>query len=487
MAPWRAHAAAAPATSTWRASQGGVSRSFRGLSWMRTDPTARGLVRRVPRLSAARLSTMAVAAFAALLAGPAVAAAAGALVVEKKASANQAAAAGRWSLVIALGSLVVVLPLLAWVIRWAGWTLTGQRRGAQQPRLFWGRSLVVGQDNRVSTSKTTALVWTYTVAAAIASFIIARWLGHPGGFNAFLRQGLDAKYALLFGGPLAAAILAKGIVSAQIDSGQTAKPPAENPSLGQLAQDDTGQADLGDLQYLLFNLVALLFFYGEFLRAPQSGMPTMPDVLVGLTSVAAAGYVGKKSLSGPPVISDVRPPSQVVGEPVTLVTSGIVQPGDDLSVLTVAFGGAAGRITEPMTTTTTQGVLLDAPVPKNAAGIVNISVSVPNGKSAQWPGFKVKPQVIADRSTLTAPLGGRARVVTSGVSGLGPRLAGLAVTIDSRAAGAELDAADPTNNTLVVTVPAAITIPAEAAQTVTSLVVTSPGGSSDSIPFTVTR
>ena len=119
-------------------------------------------------------------------------------------------------------------------------------------RRWWGRSLVVGQDNRVSTSKTTALVWTYTVAAALLSFIIARWLGHPDVYDASDKQGLNAQYAVLIGGPLGAAILAKGIVSAQVDSGATAKPAAANARSAQLVQNDNGEADLGDVQYLLF-------------------------------------------------------------------------------------------------------------------------------------------------------------------------------------------------------------------------------------------
>jgi hypothetical protein len=84
-------------------------------------------------------------------------------------------------------------------------------------------------DNWVSTSKTVPLVWTYTVAAALLSFLIARWMGHPGAYGKLANHGLNAEYALLIGGLLGAAILAKGIVSAQISSGATAKPPADNP------------------------------------------------------------------------------------------------------------------------------------------------------------------------------------------------------------------------------------------------------------------
>ena len=193
-----------------------------------------------------------IGAFAVAVAFPAAAGAGGALAGPVRVTSDAAAEAGRWALLIAVGFLVVGLPLIAWILRWAWWLLWGRRGGGQQPKLWWGRSLVVGQDNRVSTSKTTALVWTYTVAAALLSFIIARWLGHPDAYDVLSKQGLNAQYAVLIGGPLGAAILAKGIVSAQVDSGATAKPAAANASPAQLVQNDNGEADLGDVQYLLF-------------------------------------------------------------------------------------------------------------------------------------------------------------------------------------------------------------------------------------------
>ena len=97
-----------------------------------------------------------------------------------------------------------------------------------------------------------------------------------GAFHILSAQGLNAQYAALIGGPIGAAILAKGIVSAQVSSGQAAKTPADAATPAQLVQDDNGQADLGDVQYVLFNFVALAFFYGELLRVPQLGCRPYP-------------------------------------------------------------------------------------------------------------------------------------------------------------------------------------------------------------------
>jgi hypothetical protein len=100
----------------------------------------------------------------------------------------------------------------------------------------------------------------------------------------------------LIEGPLGAAILAKGIVTTQVASGQSKPESVDGAKAADLVNNDVGQADLGDLQYVLFNAVALTFFFGELLASPPLGLPSIPKVLVGLTSVSAVGYVAKKAL-----------------------------------------------------------------------------------------------------------------------------------------------------------------------------------------------
>jgi hypothetical protein len=389
-----------------------------------------------------------------------------------KTSAGAAAEAGRWALLIALAFLAIGIPVIAWAVSGLVRALRGRRKGSQEPALWWGRSLVVGEDNRVSTSKTTALLWTYSVAAALLSFLIARWLGHSGAFHVLSTQGLNAQYAALIGGPIGAAILAKGIVSAQVSSGQTAKTPAAAPTAAQLVQNDNGQADLGDVQYVLFNFIALAFFYGELLRVPQLGMPTIPDVLVGLTGVSAAGFVGKKVLSGPAGISDVTPKAGHVGDLVTIATAGIIQSADDLPGVTVSFGDAqATRGTLTAKTTTSLGVLIEAPVPASAAGCVDVTVSVPSAQPSAWTGgFKVCPRIAPGQNFAAQP-GGTLTVTTSGVSGLGPELPNLRVTIGDVTPGVDAPTALSGDGDLLVTVP-------ENAQTgTTTLALETPGGS----------
>ena len=86
----------------------------------------------------------------------------------------------------------------------------------------------------------------------------------------------------MIGGPIGAAILAKGIVVNQMGQGKIDKSPSDDGvKLQDLVNGDDGQTDLGDLQYVLFNTVALVFFYGEFLIAPQAGALAAPNAVPG--------------------------------------------------------------------------------------------------------------------------------------------------------------------------------------------------------------
>jgi hypothetical protein len=159
--------------------------------------------------------------------------------------------------------------------------------------------LLIGVDKRVSTSKTTAAVWTYLIAGSLLAFVIAKFIGDPQALDNMTHSGLAGQYGLLIGGPLGAAIAAKGLVINRVAGDPEAKTVAAgraNPA--QLIQNDAGETELGDFQYVLFNLVAMVFFVGALIQSPTAGFPHIPDILLGLTSVAALGYVGKKALPG---------------------------------------------------------------------------------------------------------------------------------------------------------------------------------------------
>jgi len=286
---------------------------------------------------------------------------------------HAAAVAGRWSLLIALVTLVAGLPLMLYmlgVIFYAVGRLgsavqkTSGKKLTAVPYVGVIRDAVVGADGRVSTSKTVAVVWTYAVASGLLSIVIAKWMGHGHAYGEQVKHGLQGGYAVLIGGPIGAAILAKGIVSNQVSNGAS-KPTAPSADMSQLVTGDSGQTDLGDLQYVLFNTVALIFFFGELLASPQNGLPTIPDVLLSLTSVSAVGYVAKKALVSTALgITKVDPSSTEAGSNVTLYVAGLVDDQGTVAApgaVTVLVGAAAAIVSS--TALTGEGPAVDVTLP----------------------------------------------------------------------------------------------------------------------------
>jgi len=310
-----------------------------------------------------RIRIVAVAAAAALLASPAASVATTTAPTTTPPDKHEIAEASRWGLVIGLA--VFVLPsALAWFVSWR----RAVRRGSPETAKGF-RHLLVGQDNRFSVSKTAAVVWTYLLASTLLGIVIAKWIGHPQPFDKISGSGLEGQYALLFGGPIGAAILAKGIVASQTTTGGADKPPAsEGPSLSQLINNDAGNTDLGNLQYVLFNLVAIVYFVGTFVQSPQDGLPHMPDVLLALTSVSAVAYVGKKALPVTPSAT-LAPTSGAAGSVVKITGTGLRAGISATAPVTVLFGATPvvpskveGNGTDTVTVAVPPGLPANTPV-----------------------------------------------------------------------------------------------------------------------------
>jgi hypothetical protein len=177
-------------------------------------------------------------------------------------------------------------------------------------------ALVNGRDGRWSTSKTSAVLWTYAVWFAFLTILL-----HTNG-KGLEHAVLKQQYLVLMGIPVATAVVAKAITQTKVESGKVVtKAPdgAEtNPvaGVGQLVTNDTGQPDLLDFQYFGFNLLLLGYFFARFLGHQKFGLPNLPDSLVALTGVSAAGYVGKKGITDDttPVITAIDPPAASPGD-----------------------------------------------------------------------------------------------------------------------------------------------------------------------------
>ena len=181
----------------------------------------------------------------------------------------------------------------------------------RQRRLSLLRAVIVGKDNRTSTSKTVAFAWTYAIAFGLVSLIVAKWLGSADGWNKLVSNGLQEEYLLFLGGTYAAAVLAKykAVSDAQGDTGKPAA-PVGSADPKQLIADDEGDGDLGDFQYVLFNVIALGWFFGTFAPHLGDGFPDVPALLAALALTSAGGYSAKKLVGqAAPSITALQPGS----------------------------------------------------------------------------------------------------------------------------------------------------------------------------------
>ena len=218
------------------------------------------------------------------------------------------------------------------------------------------RSLVVGKDNRTSTSKVVVFAWTFAIVFGLASLIIAKWLGSSAGYDKLIANGLQEQYLLFLGGPYAAAVLAKykAVADAQGDAGKSVA-PVGNASPRQLVADDSGDGDLGDFQYVLFNVVALGWYLGTFVPHLMSGLPQVPDLLAGLALTSAGGYSAKKLISqaaprltalhpasAPPSIATAESQVEVWGR--SLIVPADAAPGGTGLPPVVSVGGRSAQV-----------------------------------------------------------------------------------------------------------------------------------------------
>jgi hypothetical protein len=233
----------------------------------------------------------------------------------------------QWALAFGTGTVFVGLALLT--------LLGGSSYGAF--------SALIGTDGRTSTSKVQAGLWTVVLAWGIA-YLLGRHLFEHQPLRYVLPQGTWDQYLLVLGGPFAAAVLAKGIVTYQLSNGTLTKTTVgpDQATINQVLQNDANQTSLVDSQYFLFNLVAIVYFLVQIARKPV--LPTMPAVLLAATSGAAALYVGYKAVStNKPVISSVVPRTARVGDLLTITGSNILGGGtaSQVQVQMAQFGSLA--------------------------------------------------------------------------------------------------------------------------------------------------
>ncbi|MGW7102937.1 hypothetical protein [Streptomyces sp. NPDC054838] len=194
---------------------------------------------------------------------------------------------------------------------------------------------LVGEDNRLSTSKAVPVAWLVLTAFAALLPALRLAASVPGPEREALYEGLALARALPLLAVLAltsgVAVLVRRVVSVRIAGQRLQKLPADHPSGADLLTDDAGRGSFPDGQYVLVSTVVLAYAAVSLARFPDR-LPRLPWALTLLVALSAAVYLAAKYAEGsrPLVLSVVRR-----REPGDL--DAAVRPGDDIEVRGVGF------------------------------------------------------------------------------------------------------------------------------------------------------
>lgn len=201
------------------------------------------------------------------------------------------------------------------------------------------KALVIGADGRASTSKVQVVLWTFAVFYALTFLLL--W-GRSTGcadlediedspcaqavvgrqtFDHVANGELQHEYYALLGLPLLAAITAKAVTVGKLAEGEIGSNAIEAEQggiidgLGEVVSNNSGETDLIDFQYFAFTLLALAYFFTQFLSQPAGGLPDLPPTLVGLMGVSAGAYTAKKAVAKDlPEADGAEDPSEPEGD-----------------------------------------------------------------------------------------------------------------------------------------------------------------------------
>nr|WP_188276587.1 hypothetical protein [Streptomyces sp. CBMA152] len=213
---------------------------------------------------------------------------------------------------------------------------------------------VVGEDNRLSTSRAVAAAWVLLVVFAVLVLAL-RLAGASGpaerddvldGLKLGRGAGLLTVVALV----CAIAVVVRRVVVVRIAGQRLQKVRAERPRAADLLTDDAGRGSFSDVQYVLVSAVAVIFAGVRLARRPEQ-LPDLPWALALLVAVSALTYfAGKYAEGGRPVVlsvvrareaGDLDAPIRT-GDDIEIRGAGFVPPGagtpDRLARMVVRIG-----------------------------------------------------------------------------------------------------------------------------------------------------
>ncbi|AOR32545.1 hypothetical protein BFF78_17070 [Streptomyces fodineus] len=216
--------------------------------------------------------------------------------------------------------------VVAGVLSAASW-LHRARGGALAP--------VIGEDNRISTSRTVASSWVLFVGYAVLLLAARLAAASRHAERDALISGLDlargAGVVTVLAVVCGIAVLVRRVVGLRVLAQRLQKVPAHRPRAADLLTDDSGRGAFADIQYVAVHAVALLFAAVRLARRPDQ-WPDLPWGLGVVVLISSATYLAGKYAEGgrPVVLSVVR-----VREPGDL--DGPIRTGDDIEIRGAGF------------------------------------------------------------------------------------------------------------------------------------------------------
>ncbi|MER5404866.1 hypothetical protein [Streptomyces sp. NPDC002769] len=213
---------------------------------------------------------------------------------------------------------------------------------------------VIGEDNRLSTSRAMAAAWVlfvvYAVLVLVGQLAAASAHGRRDDLIAGLELARGAGVVTVVAVVCGIAVLVRRVVGVRVLGQRLQKVRADRPRAADLLTDDSGKGSFADIQYVVIGAVALVFAAVRLARRPEQ-LPDLPWGLALLVLVSAATYLsGKYAEGGRPVIlsvvrsreaGDLDAPIRT-GDDIEIRGAGFVPPGaqtaDRLSRMVVRIG-----------------------------------------------------------------------------------------------------------------------------------------------------
>ncbi|MFH8678248.1 hypothetical protein [Streptomyces lydicus] len=284
-------------------------------------------------------------------------------------------AAVRWRTLLAVWGAVVALLLgEALTAIGAGWTASrtaalvaavvpalGLTAAAVRHRAHGGAlAPLIGEDGRLSTSRTVAVGWATAVLYAVLMAAVQLAAAAPplrDRLLAGLSLGRSGALLALLATGWAVAVLAYGLVAARVRAGRLQKVPAQRPRAADLLTDDAGRGSFLDVQYLLVNAVVLALALVRLAGRPEQ-LPRLPWGLVALAGLSGATYLAGKLVAGgrPVILSVVR--SRELGD-----LAAPVRTGDDIEIRGAGFVPPGATTPDRLARTVVRIGTVHVPVP----------------------------------------------------------------------------------------------------------------------------